>query len=131
MGKIISKKKCPNHPDRPLWSKGLCYQCHLKEYGMVRLNKTPLKPMSERQKNILSIYRMMRRKYLREHMFCEIQLEGCTKFAEEIHHTAKKHTLATWLDKEKFMATCRNCHHKVEMSPKLAKELGIYNYKVD
>lgn len=128
---VVGKKRCKNHPDRPLWSKGMCYECYLKEYGRQSLTKTPLAPISEKHKNLLTVYRLKRRRYLREHMYCEIQLEGCTRFSTEIHHTAKKATMADWLNEAKFMAVCRHCHHQVEMSPKLAKELGIYNYKVD
>lgn len=125
----MSKKFCPNHPSNKLWSQGMCIVCYRKQYAKP-LKKTPLAPISNIQKNMLAVYRMQRRAYLREHPYCQIQLDGCTRKATEIHHSAKKYSKKLWLDQNHYVGTCRNCHQKVENSPDLAREKGIYNYKI-
>jgi len=88
-----------------------------------------MRKISSKQSKLLRKYAKVRKEYLSEHPLCEIDLPGCTRRATEIHHTAKKSTAELWLDTSKMKASCSYCHHEVEMSPNLAKELGIYNYK--
>ena len=122
-----SKKRCVNHSDRFVFSGDLCINCYRFLHAKP-LTKTPIKPVSEKQKNMLVVYRMLRRKYLKEHPQCEVNLLGCTIQSTEIHHTAKKYTTDLWLNIKLFKAVCRTCHNRIEASPLLAKNLGIYNY---
>ena len=90
-----------------------------------------LKKVTPKQARIVRKYLKKRNKYLQkpENQLCRIDTVGCTRRATEVHHSGKKVTEDDWLDESLFIPCCRNCHDKVEHSPDLARELGIYNYK--
>lgn len=69
-------------------------------------------------------YAKKRKAYLTDNDVCLAFLEGCTLQATDVHH--KKGRCGNLLtDENYFLAVCRNCHHVLETSPKLAKELGL------
>lgn len=90
-----------------------------------------LKIVTPKQARIVRKYLKKRNKYLEqpENQLCRIDTSGCTRRATEVHHSGKKWSEDMWLDESLFIPCCNNCHRKVENSPELARELGIYNYK--
>lgn len=89
-----------------------------------------LKKASKKHGKIVREYLTVRKEYLRQHPLCTIELPGCTRLATQIHHSGKKFSEKLWLDTSLFVSCCDNCHREIERSPLLAKELGIYNYKL-
>lgn len=69
-------------------------------------------------------YLKLREKYLNENPTCEINVDGCTIDATEIHH-AKGRIGYLLTEIEFFKATCRKCHIWAELHPKEAKEKGV------
>jgi len=94
------------------------------------IKRTKIKKISDKHKDIVRKYSKLRKEYLKKHPLCKIVLPGCTRLATEIHHSGKKYSEQLWLDTSLFISVCSSCHKKIEQSPSLAKELGIYNYKL-
>lgn len=72
-----------------------------------------IKHLSKKREKQNKVYLTIRKIFLENHPNCQVKLEGCTKFASEIHH-AKKRTGYRLTDIENFISICRNCHIKVE-----------------
>jgi hypothetical protein len=56
-------------------------------------------------------YTPRKKKFLEEHPMCEMQMEGCTGIATELHHAAGREN-ARLLDVEDFKSACHSCHRK-------------------
>lgn len=80
------------------------------------LKRTPLKPLSNKRKDQLGIYKQMRRRYLQKTPKCE----RCGQSATEIHHKAGR-TNNLLNDSKHFMAICRPCHRWVHDNPEDAR----------
>lgn len=102
-----------------LFSKGLCKVCWAK------LHQKPINKVSKKYKQTLKEYKPIRKKFLEERPFCEMNLEGCTKTSVCIHHKKGKHSKALYLDPKYFMASCINCNRKVEEIGETAYQLGF------
>lgn len=115
-------------------------KCHYQKYrtsiqrGKIKLiaavrrlsdpsNFSTIKKQSDKLKADLKIYEVLRKDYLIDHPKCEAELKGCKVKAEEIHH--KKGRGKNLNNVETFLSVCRNCHHKIEMNPTMAKEFGL------
>lgn len=81
--------------------------------------------VSETQKDLNQKFAKAKREYLKEHPFCEAKIEGCTKVAIDVHHMKGKASEELLLDKNFFLATCRNCHTAIEANPAWAKQNGF------
>lgn len=70
--------------------------------------RSKVKPVSDKQKERLDEYKVLRWEYLIAHPKCEMRLIGCEDTATEIHHTAGRgkqlNVVSSW------KATCRHCH---------------------
>ena len=78
-------------------------------------NRTPLRRVSKKRSQQLSVYTKKRREYLTLKPSCEL----CQKQACEIHH--KRGRFGERLnDENNFMALCRECHSKIHNNPKWA-----------
>ena len=83
-----------------------------------------MKKFSEKMLLNNEIYRLLRLDYLLDHPRCEASIAPiCTYRSTQIHHKAGRGSNLTNADK--FLAVCDNCHHWIEMNPKLAKEAGF------
>ena len=95
------------------------------------MKRTPLRRVSLKQAKKLEAYRKLRTEFLHENRLCEAGLvfaaegieTGCTKWATQIHHRAKRgknlNNTATWLP------CCARCHEYIESNKSLARELGL------
>lgn len=124
-------KFCLNHPNRRVFSKGLCLECYKKEYQKP-LKRTPLKKkpfiirkVSKNQETRLSKYFRKRKIFFSkpENKLCRIQLTGCTRIATELHHGKGKEG-DLLLDERWWIPACANCHRKVTDESKKAIEEG-------
>ena len=69
------------------------------------------------------LYSKIAKAFLKANPECQIKTLGCTKVAEEVHHS--KGRGEHLIDTDTFIATCRNCHTWAETHPELAKTLGV------
>lgn len=65
-------------------------------------------------------YEVNKKKYLKEHAFCEAKLTGCTKIAMVIHHKKRRHSEEARINPKNFLAVCNNCHALIEADPGMA-----------
>ena len=95
-----------------------CKDCWYKN------NPIKIKKISDSHKETLREYKPEREQFLKEHPFCELKLEGCTKYSTEVEHRAGKATKELYLDKSKWFASCRNCNTQIEVLSE-RYELGL------
>lgn len=69
------------------------------------------------------IYLTLRKVFLENHKFCEANLPGCGKQANQIHHGSGR-CGKKLLDVKTFIALCMPCHQHIELNPLWAKENG-------
>lgn len=76
-------------------------------------------------KSELKTYSQKRKEHLRKHPYCQIRLEGCTRKAYQVHHSAKRGKNLN--NEETFLSACQECHDYVEfkMSAKERRERGF------
>jgi len=87
--------------------------------------KNPIKPKSDKQKEIDKELKKLYPVFLAEKKFiCEIQSPECTKTAVCIHHK-KGRGINEVLDVETFMASCTACNGYVESHDTWAREKGF------
>lgn len=79
-------------------------------------------PVSEKQKERLVEYRIVRDKFLRDNPNCEI----CGDTPVELHHKKPRAYFLT--DVSIFMSVCRSCHERIERDDSWARENG---YKIN
>lgn len=107
--------------EQHIFSHGRCKSCTQKE------EQYKINPISNKEKERRKLYKLLRKDYLLEHPVCEVNAEGCTIKATEIHHKAKR--VGDNMFKY-FCAICRNCHLKVEANPEWAYEMG-YSMRIN
>ena len=96
-----------------------------------QIPKAKPKQISDKMKEQLKQYSVLRKQYLSDHQECELRLPGCDGIAIEIHHTSSRgknlNNVST------FKASCRECHRKVhdELSAEEARELGLKVSPID
>ena len=95
------------------------------------MKRTRLKPVSEKRLAELRTYRKLRKEFLDVNRMCEAGITlgaagiecGCTKWATEIHHTAKRRKNLNNVDS--WLPTCRRCHTWIEENKSKARELNL------
>jgi hypothetical protein len=79
----------------------------------------PIKKVSQKRNLENKNYTKVRKVFLESLIFC--QVKGCKGLATEVHH--KKGRIGKLLtDISYFLGVCRECHNKIELEPKWAKE---------
>ena len=109
-------------------AKGLAQNALLSKKGSNtnQKKKSRLKPISDKQAERLKEYRVVRDKFLKENPTCW----NCGSSPTECHHGAGRiGNLLT--DTKYFVALCRACHVKAELSPEWAKENGFSFSRLD
>jgi uncharacterized Zn finger protein (UPF0148 family) len=125
----MNRKKCSIELCKyPIFGKGYC---SLHQYLRTDKKpkeakpKKPIKKISDKHKQALSIYSKLARKYKTDNPECQAKLNGCTFATEDVHHMAKRgknlNNVETWL------AVCRSCHEIIEnqLSSEDAREKGL------
>jgi len=69
-------------------------------------------------------YSKKRLVFLALHSNCQAKLPGCNLFSTDVHHKAGR-VGDDYLNMNKWLAVCRNCHTWIEINPVEAKELGF------
>ncbi len=104
--------------------------CKLHQYLNVKakINRLPkpkkeINPISPQLRKKIGIYSQLREEFLAKYSFCKANLPNCGKIATDIHHMKGRgkylNDASTWLP------VCRNCHHRIELFPVEAKQLGL------
>ena len=107
-----------------VFSKGYCKYHWNIEYGK------PIKKISDKQKEIIDEYKIVRDAYMKKNIVCEANFIGCTGLATQCHHKIPKHSKKTWLDDSEFMAVCFNCHDYIHVHDEEARKLGYLKSKL-
>lgn len=102
-----------------------------KPKKVYQLKRTPIKkkpyrikPVSEKRKGQLVLYKEKRAAFLSENKTCTAQLDGCKLKATDIHHAAgRENDLLN--DMSFWVALCRNCHRKITDDTQLGIEIGV------
>lgn len=122
-------KFCISHPNRRVFSKGLCAECYKRKYSRA-LKRTPLKrkpyfirTISKKRAKQNTKYQSLKLEFLELHPFCEIKKANCTIKATEIHHMEGREN-ELLLDVSKWKAICHSCHLHITENSKEAIEKG-------
>ena len=111
--KVFSNGYCKNDQYLRQDEKYLTQKNKPKSLTPIKSNNKPIKKVSDTLKKNLAIYKPRRDKYMEDHPVCEAQLEGCTYYSTDLHHSHKFGRLGELLyDVKFFRALCRNCHNK-------------------
>lgn len=91
------------------------------------MKKSPLRKLSGKRRKQTNEYIKARRKYLEEHMVCEMCLQA---EATQIHHKAGR-TGERLLKEEWWLAACQNCHSFVHSNPEASMNSGWILHRTD
>lgn len=69
-------------------------------------------------------YILKAKEFKKSNALCKANLEGCTKKTQDVHHK-KGRSGSLLMDENYWLPVCRNCHRIIEQNPKMAKELGL------
>jgi hypothetical protein len=95
----------------------------------VKAKKPIAKYSPEREEINRKRYLPAQRIFLREHPFCELKLEGCTKIAEGVHHLDGKENIEKLLDTKRWKSACNFCNGRVEQKHAEAVAAGLRGSK--
>ncbi len=82
-------------------------------------SRNPIKAISDKEKERLKEYRLVRDEFMRLNSKCQI----CGKESTDLHHKAGR-IGSNLTDVNTFMALCRKCHREVHDNPKHSRENG-------
>ena len=88
----------------------------------------PINKVSETKKEDDKIYKTLRKVFLENKKVCELQLDGCTNLASEVHHLFSGGARSKYyLMIKEWKASCRNRHYIVHniLSKEQAIKLGL------
>jgi len=102
----------------------------VKEKKVYYLKRSPLKKKpykiksaSEKRKEALEQYKILRDVYMKDHPICEANLDCCRKKATDLHHPKGRGIYLN--DVSRFMAVCRPCHNWITEHSAESIELGL------
>lgn len=101
-----------------------------KRSSVSKVKKKPIKCISDKQKERLKQYRIVRDAYMKLHPVCQAQLDCCTQVATDLHHM-KDRCGSNLTDTNYFKAVCRSCHTFITEHSDIAKELGLSFNRLD
>lgn len=87
------------------------------------LRRTPLRRCSKKHAKELRTYSALRKQYLALFTHCQITVPGCTEWATDVHHGAKRGLHLN--DTTNWFSACRHCHDWVHAHAREARELGF------
>lgn len=106
-----SLDKCPKYE---------CRKALIKSSSPIKKKKKRIKPISDSMADKLTVYRLLRNKYMNEHEVCEFK--GCQRSSNDLHHIRGRGPYLS--DIRYFMAICRHHHQWVDVNTIEARELG-------
>lgn len=123
----LNKKECAScNTLQVIWKNHegnkYCKSCWNKLKGGE--TKPPL--MSQKRKKQNEEYLKLRDKFLTENSLCQVNFEGCSHYATQVHHTYNGANRDTYfLIQSTWVSTCYSCHSKIHLNPKEARILGL------
>lgn len=67
--------------------------------------------VSDKQSKINSAYKVLREQFLKDHPFCEMGFQLCTRIATDIHHKGiGSNKRKYYNDTSTWVQLCRHCH---------------------
>lgn len=86
----------------------------------------PIAKVSAKRKAQEIIYKVERKKFLKDRVFCQVKRPECLGKASEVHHTFDGADRDKYfLDKTTWLGVCRNCHRWIHDFPLAATKLGF------
>lgn len=86
--------------------------------------KKSINKVSDKQKKINALYKILRDQFMKDKPMCQAGWEGCTHYSTECHHS-KGRVGFNMLDSSTYRSLCKNCHDKVGEQSDRAKELNL------
>lgn len=133
--RILIGGKCPYHWNNPVGTKSSKSGLKVPKGGPIspeaaknsppkgKKPRKPIKNASKKLKKSNAEYSILAAAFKDVHKVCEINWQGCTIHATEVHHEAGR---GKWLlQVEFFRAACRSCHDKAGADPKRAIAEGV------
>ena len=122
---ICSEPDCNNIAER----NGICAshnflrrKAEMDSLKQKKVNK-PIAKRSDKMKETMKTYHVLRKVFLKSKGKCEAVLPGCNGRPETVHHKIGRGinilNVKTWL------ACCFSCHVVIELNPDFAKENGF------
>lgn len=106
--------------DHRVWGKGYCAR---HQYLRTDKKIKPVKPYSDKRRELNKLYDMEARQYRKENPECAIKSPNCTKYTQGVHH--KKGRGKNLLDKKTWLPACNACNHYVEAHHQWAIDNGF------
>jgi hypothetical protein len=119
--------------NRPQFGGGYCpFHQYLRtdKKKKERVAPKPIAKVSKKQAISNKQYSQLREDFLKSNPLCIAKLPDCTRIATDVHHK-KGRVGKFFLDTSTWCGLCRSCHQKVELDPKMAKELGLSDSRLD
>ena len=95
----------------------------MKRGGFLK-RRTALRKVSRKRQREGAVYRKKRHHFLTEFPLCEIEREGCHKYASDIHHKAGR-LQGNYLNQDTWIPAWRHCHDWIHRNPIEARELRL------
>lgn len=116
MPKICSVDGC----DHRVWGKGYCAR---HQYLRADKKIKPVKPYSDKRRELNKLYDAEARQYRKQNPECAIKSPNCTKHTQGVHH--KKGRGKYLLEKATWLPACNPCNHYVEAHHQWAIDNGF------
>lgn len=95
--------------------------------SIILMKKSPLRKLSGKRRKEVNLYLKARKKYLEDHMTCEI----CNELeSTQIHHSAGRQK-ERLLKQEWWVAVCQSCHSFVHANPEASLKSGWLLHRTD
>ncbi len=109
-----------------------CWSAHSKTSKPIPYPKQkPLAPRSSKRVKQDAEYSRERKLFLELYPMCQAHIPGlCAQYSTDVHHM-KGRSGDLYLDKENWLALCRQCHGWIELNPNKAKELGFSKSRLE
>lgn len=84
---------------------------------------TPIKKVSDNRKELNKEYYKDAKLFIKENPLCQLQMNGCTKKAQHVHHV-KGRIGKLLMEKKYWKASCDHCNLQAEVRDQEAREAG-------
>ncbi len=109
--RVFSHRYCKNHQYLRL------------DYNVIVITPQLINKISPKLRKKTIEYSKLRIPFIQSNPLCRANLVNCTKIVTDVHHMKGRGKYL--LDTTTWLPVCRNCHHRIELFPKEAKELNL------